>query len=198
MANQDFAINIPGPENSSLAAYGERLHSTTGNWASIYIYSFTETFTNTELKGALSFIQDDTDFDVWMYVVNEKAVLAPFKQELIDACVANFQMKFGVVPVNLGTYGQKSKLQNKYLVVFSAAMVYIATEFRDFTTGLRQVMYSVENSAGATTTMLNAIRYFETDFNVWGAPVVNANLVPTYGLPVRNAMQSHFLANFIL
>jgi len=198
MSFKDFALTIPGPENASLAAYGEQLYNPAGNWPAIYIYSFTELFTNTELRGALSFLQDDTDFDVWVYVVNEKSALAPFKQELIDACVANFEMKFGVVPTNVGMYGQKSSLQEKYLVVFNADIIYTATEFRSLTTGLRQVMYSVEGSAAATTTMLNAIRYAETDFNVWAPPVLSPQLVGTFGLPVRNAMLAHFTANFIL
>jgi len=198
MANENFAINIDGPENATISAYGMEIHAPTGNWPLLYVYSFVENFSNTYLLGAIACIQDDSDPDLWNYVTNEKAVLAPFKPELVAACIENFELKFGVTPTDVGMYGQKSSLQERYLVEFDADTYYIATEYRNLATGLRQVLYSVENSAGATTTMLNAIRFFETDFNVWDAPVQNPNLIANFGNPVRVAMLAHWNANFNL
>lgn len=190
---ENFAINLPAYPN--LSAYGQELRAPAGNWPVIYVYSFYEIFSNTQLYGAVSFVQNDADPDQFSYAVNEKATLPPFNADLVNACIANFELKFGVTPVAGGTFGQATGA-DRYIVVFDADTVYTATEFRDLTTGLRQVLYSVESTAGALQTMLNAARYFESNFNVWEPPVLNPFLVSTFGAPVALSIQNHFSANF--
>jgi hypothetical protein len=161
------------------------------------VYSFCELLSSYMMQCAVSFVEDDSNLGNFIYAVNEKAILPPFNQDLVDGCVANFELKFGITPVYVGPFGQKSGA-DRFLVVSGAipTAIFTAWEYRDFTTGLRQVMYSIEDSGGGTTTMLNAVRYFESDFNVWEPPVVSPNLVGTFGGAILIEIMAHFDANF--
>lgn len=193
---EDFAINLPAYPN--LSAYGRQLYNPDGqNWPRIYAYSFCEILSSVEIPCAVSFLEDDVNLGSFAYVVNEKAILPPFNSDLVDACIENFEMKFQTTPIFASYFGQKTGA-DKYLVIFDPNTIFTATEYRDWNTGLRQVLYSVESNAGATLTMLNAIRYEESAFNVWNPPVINPNLVAVFGAPVAIAIQNHFTTNFDL
>ena len=181
----------------NVSASGLLFHIPNGNWTRVYAYIFNEIFSSQSLWGAVVFVEDENTPDQWNYVVNEKALLAPWNQDLIDACVENFEMKFGVTPTFAANFGQKQGA-DRFLVVSGAipTAIFTAQMYRDFTTGLRQVLYSIEDSGGGTTTMLNAVRYFESDINVWEPPVVSPNLLPTFGGAILVEIQAHFAANF--
>jgi len=190
---ENFTISPPGFEYMSTT--GMLFYLPNENWTRVYAFIFNEIFSSQSLWGAVVFVEDENTPDQWNYVINAKALLPPWNQDLIDASIANFEMKFGVTPNYAATFGQ-GYANDKYLEVFDANKIYTAQMYRDVTTGLRQVLYSIEDSGGGTTTMLNAVRYFETGLSVWDPPVVSPNLVAEFGAPILAAITAHFTANF--
>jgi len=166
-----------------------------GSQTTFNAYDFFEHHTNFILRGAVSVFPDGAGG--FSYAVNRRALLPPFDSTAVTAAIDLFIEETGVVPAYLSDYGQSEHAATKHLVDYGSGIVYVANLFRDYTTGTRKVMYSVENNSGATTTIMNAMLFSETSPNVWNlVPVISPQLVPLFGMPVRISMQNHFISTF--
>lgn len=162
----------------------------------IYSYSFIELYTNLFLRGGVTFVPDG--LGGYNYIVNRRGLLPPFSLAAVTEAVNMFTAETGVTPVDVGVYGQSEGASDKYYVVsgVNPNIVFVANLFRDYATGLRKVMYSVEDSGGGTTTMLNGIRYEESAPNTWGSPIINPQFNIAFGGPIAVEINGHFTATF--